>query len=152
MRDQRRNGRGTVGARKRWRMRPTLMALEDRKLLSTIVVNNPTDTPVAGQIDLRQAIAMANTNGGNETITFDKKVFKTPQTITLTGWPARAERHDRDGDDHGPEGGRDGQRRRVEPGVPGRRGCHGVDLGTDDHRRQDPATAAAWPTTVARSR
>ena len=65
-------------------MRPTLLALEDRRLLSTIVVNNPTDTPVAGQIDLRQAIAQANTNGGDETITFDKTVFKTPQTITLT--------------------------------------------------------------------
>ena len=50
--------------------------------------------------------------------------------------PARAEQHDRDGDDHGPAGGRDGQRRRAEPGVPGRRECHGVHLGTDDHRRQ----------------
>jgi hypothetical protein len=59
-------------------MRPTLMALEDRRLLSTIVVNNPTDTPAVGQIDLRQAIALANTNGGSETITFDKTVFKTP--------------------------------------------------------------------------
>jgi hypothetical protein len=59
------------------------MALEDRELLSTIVVNNPTDTPVVGQIDLRQAISQANTNGGNETITFDKSVFKTSQTITL---------------------------------------------------------------------
>ena len=75
---------GTAEARKRWRMRPALLALEDRRLLSTIVVNNPTDTPVAGQIDLRQAIAMANTNGGAETIAFDSKVFKTPQTITLT--------------------------------------------------------------------
>ena len=66
-------------------MRPTLLALEERELLSTIVVNNPTDTPVAGQIDLRQAIGQANTNGGNETITFDKTVFMTPQTITLSG-------------------------------------------------------------------
>ena len=65
--------------------RPTLMALEDRRLLSTIVVNNPTDTPVTGEIDLRQAIGQANTNGGAETITFDKTVFKTPQTITLNG-------------------------------------------------------------------
>ena len=40
------------------------MALEDRRLLSTIVVNNPTDTPVTGEIDLRQAIVQANTNGG----------------------------------------------------------------------------------------
>ena len=66
-------------------MQPTLLALEDRQLLSTIVVNNPTDTPVKGQIDLRQAIVQANTNGGAETITFDKTVFKTPQTINLTG-------------------------------------------------------------------
>ena len=146
--DQRRGGRGTVEARKRRRMRPTLMALEDRRLLSTIVVNNPTDTPVAGQIDLRQAIAQANTNGGTETIAFDKTVFKTPQTITLSGTPARAERHDRDGDDHGPEGGRDGQRRRARAGCSRSTRCHRVDLGTDDHRRQrPPATAAACTTT-----
>jgi hypothetical protein len=37
-----RGGRGTVEARKRRRLRPTLIALEDRRLLSTIVVNNPT--------------------------------------------------------------------------------------------------------------
>jgi hypothetical protein len=67
------------------RIRPTLMALENRRLLSTIVVNNPTDTPKTDQIDLRQAIALANTNGGNETIVFDSKVFSTPQTIKLTG-------------------------------------------------------------------
>ena len=63
--------------------RPTLMALEDRRLLSTIVVNNPTDTPVTGEIDLRQAIVQANTTGGDQTITFDQTVFTTPQTITL---------------------------------------------------------------------
>src|SRR6516165_7107104 len=75
---------GAAEPRQRRQMRPTLMALEDRRLLSTIVVNNPTDTPVVGQIDLRQAIALANTNGGNETITFDSTVFKTPRTITLS--------------------------------------------------------------------
>jgi len=84
-RDQRRGGRGTVEGRKRWRMRPTLMALEDRRLLSTIVVNNPTDTPAPGKIDLRQAIVQANTTGGAETIVFDKTVFMTPRTITLNG-------------------------------------------------------------------
>ena len=52
---------------------------------STIVVNNPTDTPVAGQIDLRQAIGLANLDGGDETITFDSTVFQTPRTISLTG-------------------------------------------------------------------
>ena len=64
-------------------MRPTFLELEGRALLSTIVVNNPTDTPVAGKTDLRQAIALANTNGGAESITFDKTVFNTPQTINL---------------------------------------------------------------------
>ncbi len=64
-------------------VRPTCLELEGRALLSTIVVNNPTDTPVAGETDLRQAIALANTNGGAETITFDKTVFRTPQTIEL---------------------------------------------------------------------
>src|SRR5438874_10044090 len=67
------------------RCRPALEVLEDRWVPSTIVVNNPTDTPVTGLIDLRQAIAQANTNGGAETITFDKTVFKTPQTINLNG-------------------------------------------------------------------
>ena len=62
---------------------PALEVLESRWVPSNIVVNNPTDTPVADQIDLRQAIALANTNGGNETITFDSTVFKPPQTITL---------------------------------------------------------------------
>src|SRR5262245_16332896 len=81
----RNGGRGTVEGRQRRRMRPTLMAPENRRLPSTIVVNNPHDTPVAGQMDLRQAIAQANSNGGDETIVFDKTVFKTPQTITLTG-------------------------------------------------------------------
>ena len=59
------------------------MELEARTLLSTIVVNNPTDTPVAGETDLRQAIVHANTNGGAETITFDKTVLNTPGTIHL---------------------------------------------------------------------
>ena len=85
-RDQRIGGRGIVASRQRqrWRMRPTVMALEDRRLLS-IVVNNPTDTPATGQTDLRQAIEQANTNGGANTIDFDSTVFGTPQTITLTG-------------------------------------------------------------------
>src|SRR6516165_10560320 len=82
MGDERRGGRGTFDRRQRGRLRPTLVELEARTLLSTIVVNNPTDTPVAGETDLRQAIVQANTNGGAEKIKFDKTVFKTPQTIT----------------------------------------------------------------------
>src|SRR5262249_50629709 len=83
IRKERRGGRGTLHARQQWRIRPVILELEGRTLLSTIVVNNPTDTPVAGKTNLRQAIALANTNGGADTITFDKTVFKTPQTINL---------------------------------------------------------------------
>jgi hypothetical protein len=67
------------------RTRLAVEALEGRWVPSTFVVTNPTDTPVTGLIDLRQAIAMANTNVGDDTITFDKTVFKTPQTIPLGG-------------------------------------------------------------------
>ncbi len=76
----------TVGARKRrqWRMRPALLALEERTLLSTIVVNNPTDTPVIGQTDLRQAIVQANTVEGTESISFDKTVFAVENNSTAT--------------------------------------------------------------------
>ncbi len=65
-------------------MRPSVMALEGRTLLSTIVVNNPTDIPVTGQTDLRQAIAQANSDGGGDTIVFSS-LFNSPHTITLTG-------------------------------------------------------------------
>jgi hypothetical protein len=72
------------------RLRPALMALEDRRLpsgifnLDTLVVNNPTDTHVDGQLDLREAIKMANDANGDTTIKFSS-VFDTKQTITLQG-------------------------------------------------------------------
>src|SRR5262249_29838539 len=64
------------------RFRPALEVLESRWVPS-IVVNNPTDTPVAGETDLREAIAQANAAGGDETITFDPGVFASHQTIAL---------------------------------------------------------------------
>ncbi len=64
----------------RLRRRPDLEVLEDRRLLAQIVVNNPTDSPVSGETDLRQAIAAAVSG---DAITFDATVFATPQTITL---------------------------------------------------------------------
>jgi hypothetical protein len=67
----------------RGRLRPTVMALEGRTLLSTIVVNNLTDTVVPGQTNLRQAITQANTDGGGDTIVFSG-VFNKPQIITLS--------------------------------------------------------------------
>jgi hypothetical protein len=74
-RDQRRGGRGTGEGwnRQRRQMRPTLLALAERRLLSTIVVNNPTDTPAIGQVDLRQAIVQANTNGGPRRLSSTKR-------------------------------------------------------------------------------
>jgi hypothetical protein len=80
-------GRGTVAGRRRHRrrMQPALLVLEARSMLSTIVVDNPTDTPVDGETDLRQAIVQANTIGGDQTITFDPGVFASPQTIALSG-------------------------------------------------------------------
>ena len=124
----------TVEARKRRRMRPTLLALEDRTLLSTFTVNSTLDDGSVGT--LRWAVGQANSAGGTETIDFDSTVFSTPKTITLTG--TQLELSDTSGTETitGPAGGRDGQRRRAEPGVPGRPGCHRVDLGTDDQRRQ----------------
>ena len=67
------------------RSRLALETLEDRWVPSTFVVNNPTDTSVAGQVDLREAIAAANATTTSDTITFDAAVFATPQTITLAG-------------------------------------------------------------------
>ncbi len=64
--------------------RPLLEALEERRLLATIVVNNLTDTTATGEIDLRQAIGQANSDTSPDTITFDSSLFTTPQTITLT--------------------------------------------------------------------
>ena len=56
--------RGTIAARTRRLAGRRSWRSEGRELLSTIVVNNPTDTPVANQIDLHQAIAQANSDGG----------------------------------------------------------------------------------------
>ncbi len=52
---------------------------------NAFTVNNPTDTPMGGETDLRQAIALANATIGANTITFDPTVFATMQTITLGG-------------------------------------------------------------------
>src|SRR3954468_1324070 len=82
--DRRRNGRATVEARRRQRrrMRPTLLALEDRKLLSTFTVTSTLDDGSDGT--LRWAVTQANL-GGDNTIAFDGTVFGTPQTISLAG-------------------------------------------------------------------
>ena len=116
--DQRRSGRGTVEGRSRRRMRPTLMALEDRRLLSTFTVTSTLDDGSAGT--LRWAVGQANSHAGDDTIDFDKAGVQGAADDHPDRRPARAERHERSGDDHGPGEGRDGGRRGAEPGVPGR--------------------------------
>ena len=117
--DQRSSGRGTVEARRRQRrrMQPTLLALEDRRLLSTFVGQQPhrharhgPDRPAPGD---RPGECR---HGGAETITFDSTVFKTPQTITLT--QGQLELSDTTGTETitRPGRGRDGQRRRERAG------------------------------------
>ena len=59
--------------------------LEERLLLTTLLVNNPADAAVAGELSLRQAVAQANSDavkGTSDTITFDPSLGS--QTITLT--------------------------------------------------------------------
>ncbi len=51
-------------------------------MLSTFTVTSTLDNGSVGT--LRWAVGQANSAGGAETIAFDSKVFKTPQTITLT--------------------------------------------------------------------
>ena len=96
---------------------------------SSYLVTSTADSTDVGT--LRAAVGWANVstnaNPANiaspapNTIVFDTAgVFATPQTITLTGGQLDAEQHEHGGDDHRPGGGRDGQRRRALPGVPGR--------------------------------
>src|SRR5271166_997237 len=69
------------------RFRPALEVLEDRWVPSTFTVNSTADLGTGSGLagDLRYCINQANSAGGAETIVFDKTVFKTPQTINLSG-------------------------------------------------------------------
>ena len=60
---------------------PVLLALEDRRLLATLMVTN---TSASGAGSLAQALADANANNQANTIQFGP-LFNTPQTITLGG-------------------------------------------------------------------
>jgi parallel beta-helix repeat protein len=77
--------RGGVTVRSRnGRLRPSLMALEDRALLSTLMVTNARDDGSPGT--LRSAIIEANNSSFSDTIAFSS-LFDTPQTITLSLGP-----------------------------------------------------------------
>ncbi len=77
-----RRKQGPDGVRGRLRLRPALVALEGRTLLSTFTVNSTADDGSTGT--LRWAIDQADQNGQANTITFSS-LFNSPQTITLTG-------------------------------------------------------------------
>ena len=79
IRDQQRRRQRTGGGR-RWRLRPAVMALEGRALLSTLTVSSINDT---GGGSLRAAIGQANADGGGDTIVFSS-MFNSAQRITLT--------------------------------------------------------------------
>jgi parallel beta-helix repeat protein len=78
--------RPAVGAgrdRGRFRLKPELLALEDRRLLSTFTVTSTADDGSTGT--LRWAIAQANATSGANTVNFDATAFARPQVITLSG-------------------------------------------------------------------
>ncbi len=83
---QRRRGRERLFGRplQRRRTRPTVMPLEDRRLMSTFTVCNTAD---GGSGSLRYEIALANSTPGANTVDFDTAVFSSALTITLTGGP-----------------------------------------------------------------
>src|SRR3954447_17861707 len=77
-------GRRELGrARRSGRLRPAVMSLECRELLSTLTVSNTNDS---GAGSLRAAVDQANTDGGGDAIIFSN-LFDAPQTIGLTGGP-----------------------------------------------------------------
>jgi hypothetical protein len=78
IRDRQRRGQRTGGDRKR-RLRPAVMPLEGRALLSTLTVSNTNDS---GSGSLPAAVTEANADAGDDTIVFSS-LFETPQTITL---------------------------------------------------------------------
>ncbi len=73
--------RGGAAGSRRNRLRPTVMVLEGRELLSTITVSNTND---GGAGSLRAAIIQADADSGGDTIVFSFPL-NTPETIALTG-------------------------------------------------------------------
>ena len=68
--------------------RVVIESLESRTLLTSVVVNNATDTATGtGVVTLRDAIKTADSSTSATTITFDPTVFATPKTIVLNGSP-----------------------------------------------------------------
>jgi hypothetical protein len=86
--DGRRSGRGAVAGRRRhwqrWRMRPKLRVLEDRRLLSTLTVTSAADSAPADSPDvhtLRWAVDQAN--AATTASSIEIELGTSPATITL---------------------------------------------------------------------
>jgi hypothetical protein len=80
--DQRRGGRGTVESRtRRRRLQPTLLALEDRRLLSTFPVTSSADPATLTANTLRWAVEQANAATSPSAIEFE--LGSGAATITL---------------------------------------------------------------------
>ncbi len=80
-RDQRRGGRGTVEARRRRQMRPTVLALEPRNLLSHTPFHLPTVVPPAGStINIASTtagtIAVTQGNGNGDSVSINSNAGK----------------------------------------------------------------------------
>src|SRR5262249_4743135 len=69
--------RGLALKQRRWRFRPLVEILEDRRLLATFVVTTTADALIPPVGSLREAINSANSNPGADTITFDLPLTTT---------------------------------------------------------------------------
>jgi parallel beta-helix repeat protein len=81
-------GGGRIGRRPdRHRLRPAVLALEDRRLLAAFTVNSPgaADTGSGNAGTLLYCITQADSNGQANTILFDSQVFGSHRTIALGG-------------------------------------------------------------------
>ncbi len=91
-RDRRRGRRGNGrGPETRWRLRPTLLVLEDRRLLSTFHGDSTRSTTVraaAWSAICATAITQANAAGGDQTVAFDSTDFGTPADDHLDPAPS----------------------------------------------------------------
>ena len=82
--DLRRGGLRAVEPRKRWRVQPAILALEERRLLSTFTVTSAADTASAASPDvntLRWAVEQADAATTSSSIEFE--LGTSPATVTL---------------------------------------------------------------------
>ena len=125
------------------------------QVFAALVVNDASDAlaPGAGLLSLREAVAFANTDlVGRLEHQLRRDGLRRAAGDHPDRHAARAEQHRRGRSrSQARRSGVTVERRRAEPGVPGRSECHRVDLRADDHRRLNHPGMAAACTTWARS-